>query len=309
MQGEQLIRYSVFIAAVLAVLGVIGVLLGSLDFLLQNILLLVFLAVLGIVFWKTDVLLRLREYERAVIMRLGKVTRVGGPGWAIVLPFIEEPHLVDLRTQAVDIPKQEVINKDTVKLVVDTVLYIKVRDDKQSVINSIVEVKDYKEAIVLFVSARMRDIVGSMNLETIITSVERINAELAKEAEKFSENWGIAIERIEIQEIQLPESIQKAIHEQQAAVQERLARIERAEAQKAEIEAVNKATETLSDKALTYYYIKALEEMSRGKSTKLVFPMEVSRLAESVSSRINPSPETSMEMLESLLKRATAKKP
>ncbi len=307
LSKEQLLRYGLFAVVLLFVLGAIGVVLGSFDFVLRNILLIAFILLVAVLLWKTDVLLKLRDYQRAVIMRLGRVNRVGGPGWTIVLPFIEEPHIVDLRTQTIDIPRQDVLIKDNIEIIIDALLFLKVKGDRQSVINSVVQVQDYRKAISAFVSAKLRDIVGGMVLVDVITSVDKINHALQEELEKFAGGWGLNIERVELQDIDLPESVLKAMHEQKAAEQEKKARIERAEAQKAEISLVNEATGTLSDKAITYYYIKALEEMSKGQSTKLVFPMEISRLAESVSSRISPKTEITGEMVEGMLKRISGK--
>jgi regulator of protease activity HflC (stomatin/prohibitin superfamily) len=308
MEKAQIIRYAVFIIAVIAVVSVLGLIFLNFNAITQNLLWIVLAGIIVVVFWKTDVLLKLTDFQRAVIMRFGKVSRVGGPGWAFLLPGIEHAFVVDLRTRVIDIPKQQVITRDNVELVIDGLLYLKVRSDRESVVNSVVKVQDHEKAITRFVFARLRDIAGSMTMETIITSIDDINSELTKDVANFSERWGLEIERVELQDLDIPKKVLEAMHDQKAAVQEKLARQERAEASKLEIDAINKATTALSDKTIAYYYIKALEEVSKGKSTKLVFPMELSKFANSLSGRLGPKQEINQELVDSFLKRIETKK-
>lgn len=308
LDRNEIARLGFFFVLFLLALAVVASLLGVFDFVVGSLLPIVAVVALALLLLRENFLLRLQDFQRAIIMRFGKVNRVGGPGWAVVLPFVEQCTLVDLRTQVVDIPKQQVIIKDNLELDIDAVIFLRVKPDRESVISSVVEVEDYKKAIGLFVTAKLRDVVGSLDLETVVSDVNRINNDLSREVELFSNEWGIHIERVEISDITLPKSVLEAMHQQKAAVQEKLAAFERAEARKAEIDAVNKATESLSDRALTYYYIKALEEMSKGQSTKLVFPIEVSRLAESISKSLPGKTEVSTEMVDAFLKRQEKKK-
>jgi regulator of protease activity HflC (stomatin/prohibitin superfamily) len=251
----------------------------------KNILWLALGTLFLFVIWKYDFIIMLKDYERAVIFRFGKVSRVGGPGWCLVVPVIESYSVVDLRVITLDVPKQDVITKDNILLKIDAVIYIRVGKDPQSVINSVVKVKDYKKATVLYVIAKTRDIIGSMNFEESISKVEFLNEELRKGLEEISKEWGIKCDSVEIKDIDVPEEVMGAMHREKVAVQEKLARMERAKAHMAEIDAVRDAAEGLSDKAVAYYYIKALEELGRGKSTKFVFPMELSKLASFVTSK------------------------
>lgn len=226
-----------------------------------------------------DVLLKLIDYERAVIYRFGKVNRVGGPGWTFIIPFIETYSLVDLRTLTLDVPKQDVVTSDGIELTVDAVIYIKIKKDKQSVVNSVIEVADFKDASKLFVISSIRDIVGSMTLSDVISNIEIINAQVKENLERISKEWGLAVESVEIKDVQIPKTVLDAMHEEKAAVQQKLARMERALAHKAEIEAVKEAAGDLDQKALTYYYIKAIETMSKNKGSQVFFPAEFSKLA------------------------------
>ncbi|MCX8158250.1 MAG: SPFH domain-containing protein [Candidatus Diapherotrites archaeon] len=277
----------VFFAIILAFAFLIFIFFYFQDTITRNILWLVLLVVFLALIIRYDFLLTLQEYERVVIFRFGRVNRVSGPGWCFVFPPFETYRLVDLRVITLDVPKQDVITKDKVELKIDAVVYLKVKKDKQSIINSVVEVKDYKEATILYVIARVRDIIGSMTFDEVISNVNHINQELKKGIEEISKEWGITCEAVELKDVDVPDVVMDAMHKSKAAFHEKKARQEQAEAHMAEIEAVRQAAEKLSDKALAYYYIKALEELGKGKSTKFVFPMEISALVSSISSKLS----------------------
>jgi len=233
-----------------------------------------------------DFLLTLKEYERAVIFTLGRVTRVGGPGWTFIIPVIQSYVLVDLRTQTIDIPPQEVITTDKIKLQIDAVIYLYVDKTKNSVINSVIEIDNYVTASRLYVRSTIRDVVGSMDLSSVISNIALLNAEVKRKLEEVAIQWGVKIEAVEITNVTIPEEVLSAMHEQKAAEQRKLAKFEDAEGKKYEIEAIKAASDSLSDKTIAYYYINALEKMADGKSTKIIFPMELSRFAESLSERV-----------------------
>jgi len=277
------IKYIIFIILLFLLFSLAIAAVSNLDVLIANALWIVLALLFLLIVWKGDVLLMLEEYQRAVIMRFGKVKRVGGPGWCIVIPFIEKPTVVDLRTQTIDVPKQQVITKGKIELGIDAVMYLSVKKDKESVIKSVIEVEDYKQAAKLFVIASLRDVLGSMTLDEIISNIEDVNKKLKEGLKKISQSWGINCESIEIKDIDIPKTVQDAIHLEKAAEQEKFARMQKAKAHEYEIETVKRAAEQLSDKALSYYYVKALEKMGEGKSTKFLFPMEISRLAESIA--------------------------
>lgn len=276
---KQLIFVLVLILVVVAALAV----LLFRDQVLLVVLAGIFAIILLFLVSRYDFLLTLKEYERAVIYRFGRVTRVGGPGWTLVIPLLESFKIVDLRSSTIDIPAQEVITKDSIVIKIDTIIYLYVKKDPQSVINSVIEIDDYKHGAEQFVLSSIRDSVGAMNLQEVISSVDKLNEQVHKRLEKIAESWGVTVESVEIQNIKLPKELQDALTRQKSAEQEKLARMERAKAHSAEIEAVRDAAEGLSDKAIAYYYVRALEKLGHGKSTKFIFPMELTRLAESIS--------------------------
>jgi regulator of protease activity HflC (stomatin/prohibitin superfamily) len=288
--ASQNIKYIVFIFLLFLLFSLAVLTVSNIDVLVANGLWFVLALLFLVIVWKGDVLLMLEEYRRAVIMRFGKVKRVGGPGWCIVIPFIETATIVDLRTQTIDVPKQQVITKGKIELGIDAVIYLSVKKDKDSVIKSVIEVEDYRQAAKLYVVAALRDVLGSMTLDDVISNIETVNKKIKEGLEKISTSWGIDCESVEIKDVDIPKTVQDAIHYEKAAEQEKLARMQKAKAHEYEIETVKRAAELLSDKAMSYYYIRALEKLGEGKSTKFLFPMEITRLAESIAGGTKSGP-------------------
>ncbi len=278
------LKYVIFVIIIILIAIVIGLVITNIDFLLANFYWIALLIAFIYVVWRYDLILQLLDYQRAVIFRFGKVNRVGGPGWAFVWPIIESHALVDLRTTTIDVDKQDVVTKDGIELNVDAVVYLKVRKDNQSVVNSIIEVEDYKKASKLFVISSIRDVMGAMVLSEIISHIEVINVQIKESLQRISKEWGVDVNSVEIKDVQIPPTVLEAMHEEKAAVQKKLARMQIAMAHKAEIEAVKEAAKDLDEKALSYYYIKAIEEMSKSKGSKVFFPAEFSKLANAFSS-------------------------
>ena len=274
-------KYVVFLVLLVAIVFFLYGLFVYQDLVVANIIWIVVLLVFAFVIYKYDILLRLLDYQRAVIYRFGKVHRVGGPGWAWIWPFVETYAEVDLRVKTIDVPKQKVVTKDGVEVSVDAIVYLKVKKDNQSVVNSVIEVEDYVQASQLYIVSSLRDVIGSMLLSEVIANIEVVNAKIKENLEQISKDWGIAVESIEISDVEIPEIVLNAMHEEKAAVQQKLARMEKALAHKAEIQAVEEAASKLDDRALAYYYIKAIENMANSKGSKVFFPSEFSKLAES----------------------------
>jgi regulator of protease activity HflC (stomatin/prohibitin superfamily) len=250
-----------------------------------------------------DFLITLKEFERAVIFRFGRINRVGGPGWTIVIPLIESFRIVDLRTHTIDIPKQQVITKDNIVLALDAVIYLFVRPDKQSVINSVIEVRDYESSAESFVQATIRDVAGTLALPDLISNIGELNIRVQKELEKIANSWGVTVEAVQIQQIVIPKELEDALTRQKSAEQQKLARMQLAEANKIEIDAVREAAEHLNDKSLSYYYIRALEKLGEGQSTKFVLPIELTLLAERIAGGFKKSVASEEESLEPVFRK------
>lgn len=276
-------KYVIFLVLLFVIISIAIFAVSNISILLENALWIAAVVLFILIAWKGDVLLMLEDYQRAVIMRFGRVRRVGGPGWCFVFPFIEKPTIVDLRTQTIDVPKQEIITKGKIEIGIDAVIYLSVGKEKDSVIKSVIEVEDYRKASKLFVISALRDVLGGMTLDDVITNIDSVNNKLKEGLKKITHNWGVVIENVEIKDVDIPKTVLDAMHNEKAAEQERLARVQKARAHEFEIETVKRATEQLSDRALAYYYVRALEKLGEGKSTKFLFPMEISRLAESIA--------------------------
>ncbi len=247
------------------------------------------------------------EYERAVVFRKGRFKEVAGPGWVFFMPFIESYKIVDLRTKTYDIPSQEVVTGDNVKLKFDAVLYLKVIDAKKAVLN----VEDYKKAAVSNIQATLRAVVGNLSLRDVIGNVPKITKELKKGAEEVSNDWGVSIEGIEIQAIELPKGLQESMHRLKEAEQKKLAAKEIAEGKKISINAIQESAGKLTPSSLQYLYLQSLQKIAEGKSSKLIFPLELSNLASGIASKFGgyeKAQDKVMSDYEKLLKKADLSK-
>ncbi|MDP2666952.1 MAG: SPFH domain-containing protein [Candidatus Diapherotrites archaeon] len=254
-------------------------------FLAQAVLILGFLILFLLVVNQYDFLLTLKEYERAVIYRLGRVRRVGGPGWTLVIPLFETFKIVDLRTQTLDVPPQSIITKDNIVVKVDAVIYLFVKKDDQSVINSVIEVDDYAKGAQQFVQAKLRDVSGGMLLSELISDIATLNTEIQKDLQQIARSWGVSVESVEIQSIEVPKEVEEAFSSRAAAEQAKLAQIQRALGMQAEIDSIREAAKLLDDKSLSYFYIKALEVLGQGASTKFILPLELTSLIQTLANK------------------------
>jgi regulator of protease activity HflC (stomatin/prohibitin superfamily) len=178
-------------------------------------------------------------------------------------------------------------------------LYVK--PEKDSVVRSVIEIDNYKKAAELFVQSSIRDVAGTMTATELISNTAELNNKVKERLAQIAESWGVTIESVEISNIKLPDVVASAMHEQKASEQKKLARMESALANQAEIDAVRTAADQLSDKALAYYYIRALEKLGEGPSTKFIFPMELSKLAEQISGSVKGASEA--KNVEALFKK------
>ncbi|MCD6414257.1 MAG: hypothetical protein J7L23_01360 [Candidatus Diapherotrites archaeon] len=301
-QGQEAGAFVIFL--ILAFLAL--VVLYFMQFVDELVLLIGVLVILAVLYYKSPgMIIELPEYRRAVILRYGKFHRVAGPGWVFLIPFIDDPRVVDLRVFTANIEPQKVITKDNIVLTVDAISFLKITDPKAAVIN----VEDPALSVKAYVEAHLRDIVGKMELESVISQVDMINRLLQKGLEQISKDWGISVVKVEIQSIELPSEVMDAMHRRKAAEQQKYAAEELAKAQAIRIDAVRDAAGKLTDPALQYLYLQALEKISEGRSSKIIFPIELTHLAERLSGRMGSTSKTTEDELrekynELLLERA-----
>ena len=294
---------------------------------MSEILLGVFIAVIAaVIVVITSGVKIVQPYEQAIYMRLGKFVRVLNQGLNFVCPLINQVVKMDLRTEVLDVPKQEVITKDNSPVEVDAVIYIKVTDPK----NAFFEVTNYRLATVNLAQTTLRSIIGEMELDEILSSREKINVSLRDILDENTDKWGVKIEAVEIREVDPARKVKDSMEEQTSAERRRRAAILEAdgmkraaileaegkkksrileaeglrqsmileaegkrlatilegqgEAQKLRIMSVGAAS--MDSKAMSVLSMQTLQEVGKGESSKIFFPMEVTKLVEGISDYI-----------------------
>jgi len=221
----------------------------------------------------------LETFEKAVVQRYGKYNRTAGPGWTFILPAVENYNVVDMRVKTLDLTEYEAITKDNIRLFLDIVVYARITDPYKAVL----EVRDVNIAILTFLKSITRETVGNLTAEEVISNIAKVNELLSGERERIKKEWGVDLISVEIQEITLPSEVQESMHHLRSAEYQRQVIEQQAFARESMINAIQRAASKLDNPALSYMYLEALKRVADGKATKLIFPMELTRLAESVS--------------------------
>jgi regulator of protease activity HflC (stomatin/prohibitin superfamily) len=165
------------------------------------------------------------QWEQALVFRLGKYHRTCGPGMFVVIPLVDQVHLVDIRIRATDIPAQQVITKDNVPVTINGVFFFKV----DNVADAIIKVQDYRHAISQYAQTSLRDVIGQMSLDQLLVEREAIGEAIKKNVEKDIQGWGLDVTGIRIQDIDMPEELKKMMSRQASAEREKRATITKAE--------------------------------------------------------------------------------
>ena len=224
----------------------------------------------------------LREYERAVVFRLGRLTGGRGPGLVLLIPFwIERMQRVSLRTVVQDVTPQDVITKDNVSVSVNAVLTFRIVDAARAV----VEVEDFGFAISQLAQTTLRSILGSAELDDLLSERDKLNQELEEIIRRHSETWGISVIAMEIKHVDLPAEMQRAMAKQAEAERERRAKFTHAAGELESSEALTEAATTLSRNpiGIQLRYLQALIEVAAEKNSTLVFPIPVDLLSSFIS--------------------------
>jgi regulator of protease activity HflC (stomatin/prohibitin superfamily) len=214
-----------------------------------------------------------KEYERGVIFRLGRLVGARGPGLFFIIPLVEQMNLIDLRVVTMDVPRQDVITKDNVTVKVDAVIYFRVTDPEDAV----VKVLDYVRATALVAQTTLRSVLGQSELDELLSQREEINQRLQQIIDEATEPWGIKVTLVEVRDVALPPEMIRAMSRQAEAERERRGKIIHAEgefqaAQKlADAGKVMAATPT----TLQLRYLQTLTEISTEKQSTVIFPVPV----------------------------------
>ena len=227
----------------------------------------VLVAILGLSVANTKVL---REYQRGVLFRLGRLKPLAGPGLVFLIPFVDRMERVDLRTVTLTIPPQEVITRDNVPARVNAVAYFKVTDPARA----ITEVEEYSVATSQIAQTTLRSVLGHAELDDLLAERDQLNDSLARIIDEQTEPWGIKVTTVEIKDVEIPEAMQRAMARQAEAERERRAKIINAEGEFQAAQKVYEAAEILSRNpaAIQLRYLQTLLELGGEKST-IVFPL------------------------------------
>ena len=219
----------------------------------------------------------LREYERGVIFRLGRVLpKPKGPGLILVFPPIDRLVRVSLRIVVMDIPPQDVITKDNVSVKVNAVVYFRVMDPQKAVL----EVQDYLYATSQLAQTTLRSVLGEVELDELLSEREKLNSQLQEIIDKHTDPWGIKVQLVEMKHVDLPENMVRAIAKQAEAERERRAKIIHAEGELQAADKLLKASEIISTnpQALQLRFLGTLTEIATEKNSTIIFPVPLEML-------------------------------
>ena len=214
-----------------------------------------------------------QEYERGVVFRLGRLVGPRGPGLILLIPFIERMTKVDLRTVTMDIPAQEVITKDNVTVRVNAVAYFRVVDPNAAVVN----IADYIRATSQIAQTTLRSTLGQSTLDDLLTEREHINEQLQIIIDQQTEPWGIKVSVVEVKDVELPQSMQRAMARQAEAEREKRAKIIHAEGEFQASQQLAEAAQVMDENPITIQlrYLQTLTEIGAEKNTTIVFPLPI----------------------------------
>ena len=234
------------------------------------------LAIALIVFFLASAIKVLKEYERGVIFRLGRIIQAKGPGLIILIPVIDKMVKVSLRLVAMDVPSQDVITRDNVSVKVNAVVYFRVMDSAKATI----EVENYLFATSQLAQTTLRSVCGQVELDELLAERDKINTQLQGILDKHTDPWGIKVATVEVKHIDLPQEMQRAMAKQAEAERERRAKVINAEG---EFQAANKLTEAAGiiheyPEALQLRYLQTMREISSESNTTTFFPIPIDLL-------------------------------
>jgi len=215
----------------------------------------------------------LREYERGVIFRLGRLIGAKGPGIIFIIPGVDKLLRISLRLVTLDIPPQDVITHDNISIKVNAVVYFRVMDPNKAV----VEVENYLYATSQLAQTTLRSVVGQADLDELLSQRDKINLKLQDILDKHTEPWGIKVSLVETKQVDLPENMQRAIARQAEAEREKRAKIIHAEGEYQAAEKLTQAANVISvnPTALQLRYLQTLAEIATEKNSTLVFPVPI----------------------------------
>ncbi len=219
----------------------------------------------------------LKEYDRAVLFRLGRLIGAKGPGIIYVIPFIDKMFKVSTRVVTLDVPAQDVITKDNVSIKVNAVVYFKVIDPNKA----ITEVENYLFATSQIAQTTLRSVCGQGELDKLLSEREKINMELQEVIDKHTSPWGIKVSTVEVKQIDLPQDMQRAMARQAEAERDRRAKVINAEGEMQASQKYSEAAAILSKEpaSLQLRYLNTLSEIATENNSTIIFPLPLDILS------------------------------
>lgn len=235
----------------------------------------IFLLVILLIFLVAPGVRIINQYERGVVLTLGRFSGIKDPGMRLLIPYVQTMRRVDVRTTPIDVPKQEVITKDNVTVGVDAIVYFRVIDSSRAVL----ETTNYVYATSQFAQAALRDVTGNFELDDLLSKREEISQQIKEIVDAQTDKWGIDVENVKLQNIELPQDMKRAMAKQAEAERERRAAIITAEGEKAAAAAVGEAAKLLSQTpgGINIRTLQTLEKISSEPSQKtlVILPSEL----------------------------------
>lgn len=225
----------------------------------------------------------MREYERAVVFTLGRFSGIKGPGLIIIIPAIQQVVRVELRTVVIDIPPQDVISRDNVSVHVNAVVYFRVIDPERAII----QVEDYQAAVNQLAQTTLRSVLGQHELDEMLAERTKLNTDIQKILDEHTDAWGIKISMVEIKQIDLNESMVRAIAQQAEAERERRAKVIHADGELQASQKLMEAAQVLAQQpqAIQLRYLQTLSSIGVENNTTIVFPIPIDLLSNFTSSK------------------------
>jgi regulator of protease activity HflC (stomatin/prohibitin superfamily) len=224
-----------------------------------------------------------QEYERGVIFRLGRLSGAKGPGFFLIIPFVDRMVKVDLRVVTMDVPPQDVITKDNVTVKVNAVVYFRVVDPESSV----VKVYDHVRSTSLISQTTLRNVLGQHELDELLTQREKLNQVLQKIIDEQTDPWGVKVSIVEIKDVELPETMRRSMAAQAEAERERRAKIIHADGEFQASERLAEAGSIIAREPTTLQlrYLQTLVEIASEKNSTIIFPIPIDLLTAFVRGR------------------------
>ncbi|KQC13754.1 MAG: hypothetical protein APR63_07655 [Desulfuromonas sp. SDB] len=215
----------------------------------------------------------LAEYERGVIFRLGRFVGIKGPGFVIIIPFIDKLRKVSLRTIVHDVPPQDVITKDNVSIKVNAVVYFRVLNPDKAII----EVQDFRYATSQVAQTTLRSVLGESELDDVLAHREKINTQLQELIDRATDPWGIKVSMVEIKHVDLPSVMQRAMARQAEAERDKRAKIIHAEGEFLAAKKLSQAADVISlnPVSLQLRYLQTLSEIAAERNSTILFPIPI----------------------------------